>query len=239
MITVEYEDQRIEVPKDKRFVIGREGDLTMGGNPYLHRAFLVVAYEGGFWWLSNVGNTLSATVADPSSRLEAWLRPGARMPLVFGRVEVMFTAGPLSYDLALVNEEPVWKDNAETASAVSARSGDTTVGVGTWTMAQRMAIIALAEPMLRRESPYGFATLPSNTEAAKRLGWPVKRFEKKIDNICSKLDMLGVDGVRGGVTEHASSRRSRLVEWAISTGLATPADIDLLKNSASVTDDDE
>lgn len=93
--------------------------------------------------------------------------------------------------------------------------------------------------MLLRDSSQGIVHIPSNAEAARRIGWTVKRFEKKIDNICVKLDQLGVEGVRGGVQSHASSRRSRLVEWAVSTGLVTAADLALLNQPASVADDDE
>jgi len=236
MLRIEYEDVKYEVDGDG-FVIGREGDLPMGDNPYLHRNFLEIRREDGLWWLGNVGRTLSATVCDPRNHMEAWLRPGARLPLVFGRVDVLFTAGPLSYTLAVINDEPLWKDNLEVADT-SANTGTTTMGACTWTPAQRLAVLALAEPLLLRDSPQGFAHLPSNIEAAKRIGWSVKRFEKKIDNICAKLDQLGVEGVRGGIQEHAASRRSRLVEWATSTGLVTTADLVLLTNPSAVVDED-
>jgi len=242
MVKVEYEGNTVDVDEATGFVIGREGDLPMGDNPYLHRQFLEVAYEHGFWWLSNVGQTLSATVYDPSSSLQAWLRPGGRIPLVFGRIDVLFTAGPLSYSVAIIIDDPLWRDNPEIVPLPlrnSSLNSSTTIGACTWTAAQRLAIVALAEPMLLRDTLQGVAHIPSNVEAAHRLGWTVKRFEKKIDNICAKLDELGVEGVRGGLQAHASARRSRLVEWAVSTGLVTSVDLVLLRDAASVSDDDD
>jgi hypothetical protein len=69
---------------------------------------------------------------------------------------------------------------------------------------------------------------------AERLGWSLVRFNRKLDNVCDKLDKLGVDGLRGGVLGRASNRRARLVEFAISTGLVTAHDLVLLDKPGSV-----
>ena len=83
------------------FSIGREGDLEVDDNPYLHRQFLQIARYDGIWWLSNVGSMLSATIADASGGMQAWLSPGARIPLVFSHTNVIFTAGPTTYEFAV------------------------------------------------------------------------------------------------------------------------------------------
>ena len=49
------------------FDIGREGELAIDDNPYLHRRFLRVTHEDKIWWLSNVGSLISATVCDSPS----------------------------------------------------------------------------------------------------------------------------------------------------------------------------
>jgi hypothetical protein len=41
------------------FGIGREAELTIDENPYLHRRFLILRHEYGMWWLVNSGNLLS------------------------------------------------------------------------------------------------------------------------------------------------------------------------------------
>ena len=36
---------------------------------------------------------------------QAWLAPGARLPLVFGTTTVLFTAGPTTYEFDIVCED--------------------------------------------------------------------------------------------------------------------------------------
>jgi len=67
---------------DETFVIGRGGDLDIDDNPYLHRRFLVLAHEGGLWWIANEGTRLSAMLTDGDGLVQSRLAPGARLPLV-------------------------------------------------------------------------------------------------------------------------------------------------------------
>src|SRR4051794_39725807 len=80
------------------FRVGREGDLALDDNPYLHRNFLAVTRRDGLWWLDNVGSRISATVSDADGRLQAWVAPGAAIPLVVAHTLVRFTAGPTMYE---------------------------------------------------------------------------------------------------------------------------------------------
>ena len=63
-VTVVFCGEEYSVSPDTGLTIGRTGDVEVDDNPYLHRTFLVVSFENGFWWLSNTGSTLTATVAD-------------------------------------------------------------------------------------------------------------------------------------------------------------------------------
>jgi hypothetical protein len=222
-LKLSYEDQILTLPTDQPFDIGREADLSLDNNPFLHRQFLRIVYEYGFWWLVNIGTVLSATVSDSRTGTQAWLGPGARLPVSFGDQLVIFTAGPCVYELRLMLERPLWQENV----VFPPIHGDTTLGALALTEAQRLVVVALAEPMLRRETT-GLIHLPTNAEAAQRIGWGVKRFNRKVDNVCDKLDRFGVDGLRGGVQSHATGRRARLVEWACSTGLVSSADLVML-----------
>lgn len=38
---------------EQPIVLGREGDIVVDDNPYLHRRFLQVSQEDGLWWLAN------------------------------------------------------------------------------------------------------------------------------------------------------------------------------------------
>ena len=129
------------------FSIGREGDLEVDDNPYLHRQFLQIARYDGIWWLSNVGSMLSATIADASGGMQAWLSPGARIPLVFSHTNVIFTAGPTTYEFAAHLRTPAFRQQSRDEDS----GGDTTIGPVIFTSSQKALIVALAEPMLRRE----------------------------------------------------------------------------------------
>jgi hypothetical protein len=222
-VTVDFEGETYDLIPGQPFDIGREADLTLDDNPYLHRRFLRVVYEHGLWWLVNTGTRISATVSDPRSGTQAWLAPGARLPIIFGETSVMFTAGPCTYEFTLRNDEPAWQENP----LVTGLAGETTMGAITFTRSQKQLILALAEPMLKRDG--GVATVPSSADAARRLGWTQTRFNRKLDNVCDKLDRVGVRGVRGGLAAHATNRRVRLVEYAVSSGLVTPVDLALLE----------
>jgi hypothetical protein len=53
-------------------------------------------------------------------------------------------------------------------------------------------------------------------------------FNRKLDNVCEKLDKLGVEGLRGGRGKLATNRRARLVEYAVATRLVSTDDLVLL-----------
>ena len=139
------------------FSIGREGDLEVDDNPYLHRQFLQIARYDGIWWLSNVGSMLCATVADASGGMQAWLAPGARIPLVFSQTNIIFTAGPTTYEFAVHLRTPAFRQQARSEDS----GGDTTIGPVVFTDSQKALIVALAEPMLLREGT-GFSAIPSS-----------------------------------------------------------------------------
>ena len=82
-LTVEFAGEAFTVEPGAVFTVGREGDLAIDDNLFLHRHFLTIENVGGLWLLSNVGSRLSATVTDTGGRVQAWLAPGARLPLVF------------------------------------------------------------------------------------------------------------------------------------------------------------
>ncbi len=205
------------------FDVGRDGDLAIEDNPYLHRRFLRITHEDGIWWLANVGSLISATVCDAGGGVQSWLSPGNRLPLVFPSTSIVFTAGPTTYELtAQLRGAPyqeIRSDDPET--------GATTIGMITFTTSQKQLIVALAEPMLRRDGT-GLSEIPSSAAAAARLGWATTRFNRKLDNVCDKLDRIGVKGLRGGVGALATNRRARLVEYAVASRLVTGADLPLL-----------
>ncbi|MGH3703453.1 MAG: hypothetical protein ACRDT9_02385 [Agromyces sp.] len=222
-LRVEYCGESYTVEVGEPFTIGRESDLTIDDNPYLHRTFLTLSSEYGLWWLSNVGQILSATISDATGSVQAWLAPGAKLPLVFQTVHVMFSAGATTYDFTVHAEE----DFYNTSLTAAPTDGGTTILPVTLTSSQRLLVVSLAENVLSQPAG-GRALVPSSAEAAARLGWSMTTFNRKLDNVCEKLDRIGVDGLRGGRGKLATNRRARLVEYAVATRLVSIDDLPLL-----------
>ena len=214
----------VEHPND--FHIGRESDLVIDDNPYLHRRFLRIYEDFGMWWLSNVGTLLTATVTDATGQVQAWLAPGARLPIVFPQMQVLFSAGSTTYEFTVFSSEDYFNTSAATAGA----GGSTTIEPIALTSTQRLLIVALAEHVLRQSSP-GRGEIPSSAEAAARLHWSMTTFNRKLDNVCDKLDKIGVQGLRGGKGNLATNRRLRLVEYAVATRLVSQDDLYLLSRN--------
>lgn len=233
-ISVEYCGEWYRVGDGEELNIGREAELNIDeDNAFLHRRFLTVLQADGMWWLVNVGSRLSATITDGTGTMQAWLAPGARLPLVFAETKVVFTAGPTTYDLSIHADSPEFEKVPSADDPV----GETTMGAVALTESQKLLILALAEPMLTRDGT-GMSAVPSSAQAADRLGWPRTKFNRKLDNVCDKLDRLGVRGLRGGPGKLASNRRARLVEHAVFSNLVVPEDLPLLDQNTNDTDDD-
>jgi hypothetical protein len=203
------------------FFIGRDGDCIIESeNRFLHRRFLSLSSQRGLWLLSNVGTSLTATVSDFEGRLEAFLAPGAVLPIVFDETRIRFAAGPTSYEFAIHLSDPAFA----AGRAEDVEDGDTTVGRVALTPDQMRLVLALAEPALlgqgRSASP-----IPASSQAAQRLGWTMTKFNRKLDNVCQKLAAQGVRGLHGDPGRLASNRRGRLVEYALAIRLVTPDDL--------------
>ncbi|MGA7147344.1 MAG: hypothetical protein WBX17_02510 [Microbacterium sp.] len=223
-LTIEFAGEAFTVEPGTVFTVGRDGDLALDDNLFLHRQFLTIENIEGLWLLSNVGTRLAATVTDTGGRVQAWLAPGARLPLVFAATAVIFSAGATTYELTITVTEPAFR---ETQSLGDDGEGQSTIGDVPLTHSQRVMILALAEPLLKRDGS-GMSELPTSAQAAERLGWTLTRFNRKLDNVCDKLDRIGVPGMRGGVASYATNRRVRLVEHAIAARLVTREDLPLI-----------
>jgi hypothetical protein len=221
--TVDYCGDVHQLEESRVFVVGRDADLDVDDNPFLHRRFLTIARANGLWTLSNVGSQLTATVSDAEGRMEAFLQPGASLPIVFPRTMVRFTAGPTTYEFEILQDDPPFSAPID----APATDGQTTVGATSLTPDQRLLVLALSEPVLRGDGRAS-VTVPSLAEASMRLGWTSTKFNRKLDNVCQKLAKLGVRGLHGGPDRLASNRRTRLVEYAVATRLVTKSELELL-----------
>ncbi|KRE42870.1 hypothetical protein [Knoellia sp. Soil729] len=227
-VTVEFCGEEYRAPEDAPLTIGRVADVEIDDNPYLHRVFLQVHREHDLWWLTNVGSTLTATVGDRQGLFQAWLSPGARIPLALEAFTVWFTAGPTTYDFDITVEDATFTSIVtEPEPEPEDSPGETTVGRVSMTPDQKLLIVALCESFLRT-TYVGQGQIPSSAQAAARLGWTTTKFNRKLDNVCQKLADAGTRGLHGGPGKLASNRKSRLVEHALSTRMVTEADLALL-----------
>lgn len=221
--TVEFCGEYYPVVSGEPLTIGRDGRLAIDDNPYLHRSFLQISDQDSLWWLANVGSQLTATVADEQGMMQAWLAPGARLPLVFDKTFVWFTAGATTYEFVVMVENPPFVPAASEPDEV----GQTTIGRMAFTPDQKRLIVALCEPVLRRGTR-GSGSVPTSAEAAARLGWQLTKFNRKLDNVCQKLTRAGIRGLHGEPGRLAVNRRARLVEYALAARLVEKADLALL-----------
>ena len=134
-ISVEFCGEWLRVEDGEELTIGREADLTVDeDNTFLHRRFLTIVQVESMWWLVNIGSRLSATITDGSGSMQAWLAPGARIPLVFDITKVVFTAGPTTYDLEIHADSPEFARIAGPDDPV----GETTMGSVQLTPSQKI-----------------------------------------------------------------------------------------------------
>lgn len=203
--------------------LGRAADLVIDDNPYLHRRLIQVAADSGVWWVANIGQSIPVSVATEQGEFQAQLGPGARLPIVFPRLRLMFTAGPSTYDVTIACHGSLLSP-ADPSDAVA---GDETRAPLALTESQKLLVLALSESMLRNPGS-GLTAVPTSAAAAERLGWPLTTFNRKLDAVCVKLDRGGVDGLRGGAGNLASLRKARLVEYAVLARLVSAGDLELL-----------
>lgn len=220
-LVVDYVGELYEVEPDTTFTIGRTADLEVDDNPWLHRTMLEVEHADGVWWVGNVGARLAVHVADEQGLSRTTLAPGARLALSSPRTLVTFQAGPTSYELDLLLPGVTPREDRRPPAT---GPGAPTLGPPQFTDSQVLAILALAEPVLRRDGT-GVGHLPTLAQAAERLGWGQTRFNRKLDNVCAKLEAAGVEGLRGGVGNLATNRRAALVHYAVTSLLVTPDDL--------------
>lgn len=225
-LRVDFCGEEYDIVSPNDFHIGRDSDLVIDDNPYLHRRFLRIYEDFGMWWLANVGTLLSATVTDSTGTVQAWLAPGARLPIVFPQLQVLFSAGSTTYEFTILAPDDYFSASATAGSG----GGQTTIEPIPLTTTQRLLVLALAEQVLRQDSP-GRGEIPSSADAAARLHWPMTTFNRKLDNVCDKLDKVGVQGLRGGKGKLATNRRLRLVEYAVATRLVSRDDLYLLERN--------
>ncbi len=225
-LSVEYQGQWVSVMPGEHIEIGRDADIRLDANPFLHRKLLRISAKDGLWFVSNIGTRMTLSVVDGAGRVQARLIPGARLPIVFERTSIHFSAGERQYEVRVHAASPIYMDLPSGSGAVSEGASRELTHIAL-TPAQRLLLLALCESVLLR-GEHGLGDIPTSARAAERLGWTVTAFNRKLDNVCEKLDRIGVEGLRGGARSYATNRRARLVDYAVRNKLVSEDELYLL-----------
>jgi hypothetical protein len=224
-LIVEFIGEEYPVAPTDQFTFGRNGDLEVDSNPYLHRRLGIFAYDAELGWtLHNVGSSIAIDLSDASSTSRMTVAPGSSVALSFEECTLAFTAGPSSYELHI--EVPLSRPPVALGAPPT---GTQTISVSDMLLTpdQRRCLVGLAENRLRdRHASYD--DIPTNRQVAARLDWKITKFNRKLDNVCDKFTRAGVPGLRGDASSLATRRRERLVDHALTVGIVTEADLDFL-----------
>lgn len=225
-LIVEFLDELWELEPDDTLSFGREADIVVDDNPFLHRKLGNFVFRDGLWWVHNIGSSISIDLHDAATAGMAVISAGESQPVVFDQFIVRFEANRHPYEITGTLAD-AQHPKFPTVDVKSPGNTTQVFGEVRLTLDQRLMILALAEPRLRDMKNVN-AEIPSTKEAAARLGWGTKKFNRKVDNVCERLSAQGVPGLAGSVSKLATGRRRRLVEHAIDSGLVTPEDLDAL-----------
>ncbi len=223
-------DELTVAKPDEAVTFGRRGDIEVDdANQYMHRVVGTFFDKDNVWWLSNNSKHGNLTLVGNSGRVTR-LPPEAVAGLNELSGVIRFDAGPSTYELGwtLPGFEPLMPpvsvdDGSETLEAT------TQFGVVNLNPEQHQMLVVLAEKSLI-DSTAPTSDLPANAAVAHRLGWSAKKLDRKLDYLCARLASEGVRGLRGEKGFEAIDRRSRLVEHALSSGMVTAADLDLISD---------
>ena len=230
-LNVDFIGEVIVVEPGDELTFGRQADLHIDDNRHLHRVLGRFWSRGDAWWLTNEGRAITIQIADADSRSAVQLAPGSEIALSFQNSILRFRAGVTDYEVVVRVPDrgaaDAGDDEDDPLDADDDEGGETiALGDIMLTEEQRLLLLALAEGTLR--DPHSSDELPTNRAVARRLGWSITKFNRKLDNLCNRFAKLGVGGLRGSVDQLATDRRRRLVDHAIESGLITRAQLDLL-----------
>ena len=185
--------------------------------------------RGDAWWLTNEGRSITIQIADADSRSSVPLAPGSEIALSFPNSILRFRAGVTDYEVVVGVPDRGADEGDDEDDPLDADDDEfETIALGDLLLTdeQRLLLLALGEGTLL--DPHDADELPTNRAVARRLGWSITKFNRKLDNLCNRFTKLGVGGLRGSIDQLATDRRRRLVEHAIESGLIARSQLSLL-----------
>lgn len=227
-LEVTFIDELYQVGPDAELGFGRDAELAIDEhNPFMHRRMGTFVNHRDDWWLRNdARHTELVIVAANGTRIV--LVPKAAQVLPGGAGVVRFGVGSLDYELAYTVAESTGPTIPPT-SELGVGSGPTaSFGEVKLNREQRQLLTALCERQILDPAAEVY-DLPANNEIAHRLGWSLRKFDRKLDYLCRRLDEQGVKGLRGRQGEQATDRRRVLAAHVLRSGLIGGDDLPLLE----------
>lgn len=226
-------DEEFVVDPAETFRFGRAGDLVVDeDNLYMHRTVGSIRFHQSLWWLHNESESAPIEIIGGDG-LQTMVPAGAQAPLSQTDSQLRFTFGQFNYEIESQLEAP---PTPRPIAIADGEDSTSTLRFGHIELNrdQRLMIAALGGESLRSGTRPD--AIPANAEVAALLGWTVKKVERKLDHLCSRLTDSGVRGLRGRAGADASDRRRNLIDHAIMTGLTGPGDLDLLEQDVRTRD---
>lgn len=243
-LTIEFVGERHDIETGP-FVIGSRAHLNLDVASAVPERLLELWTSDGVWLLRQLERGPRVSLHGGGWRAD--VSAVAAVPLVLAEHRIVIDAPPSSYEVELRMGRPLFVpapgDDVRVIddephvipSGMSALGGEEVapldVGLN---REQRVLLTALAAPVLRGGAG-ALSDIPSSVEAAHLLGWPVTKFNRKLDTVCAKLAKAGITGLHGGADRPALNRRTRLVQVVVAHGVVSGADLALL-NEFSVPD---
>lgn len=221
-LEVEFIDELYQLEPPDELGFGRQAHVIVDEqNPYMHRRVGTFVHHQGSWWLRNDSKRGELLITTMSGKRTA-LPPGESEPLADPEGAVRFEAGVSNYELGFRQSDAATLPEPSPPDASATGTRD--FGIVKLNDEQRLLLLVLGEARLRDPNS-DRRDLPSNTEAAVRLGWSIKKFDRKLDYLCRRLADRGVPGLRGEQGADAVDRRANLVEHVMRVGMIGTADL--------------
>lgn len=199
-LSVVFDTTKCTVPDGSDLTVGREGALTIE-NPYLHRAFLSI----GHGQVRNCGSRLGCWVAAPGGVALTRLLPGQSVPLVFPAAQLVFSAGPILYRIAVDN------DAAPFAVNPPERLESWIVAMSENSAALHDLLRAIATELHVGDTvPYALA-LPTSAVLAQKLGWTPEGLHRVMSSAIATLGIqtppdISTGAMRALLCEYVAAR---------------------------------
>ncbi|MCP3992166.1 MAG: hypothetical protein GY724_24050 [Actinomycetia bacterium] len=195
---------------DIELAFGRQAELTLDENSYLHRRAGRFRMRQSTWWLENLGSRLRLTMASSDGSLLD-LQPGDSSLLLGERGEVSITAGPTRYmiEYELQQRQADWDDTSQFRIG----GADTMTFGPILTPRELDFVVVMAQGRLTGR----LGPIPSHGEIAEVWGVSHKTVDNTLQRLRAKLRDQNINFVNSSET---------LIEYLVTQGLVSTADLD-------------